>query len=163
MNERDARPSMAVRGLAVALYWGSVAIGLLLPFAMQVGVDVVRRKMPLAGWFDGFWVYLFAQGSGLIALSLLGAAPFAIYAVCALIHLGTAPRHGALVTRRRRLALVLAFCAMVGVSAWGHLAILTARGSTAGIGLIFLPVYVLFAGLVAYGLGRLAGRRLRES
>lgn len=150
------------RALTLALYWGSLAVGVALPWVMQISVEVSRRKQTLDAFFDGLYVRLFGPDGGLLFLSLLGAAPFAVYAVFALIHLGTAPRHGALVTRRRRFALFTAAAAMLGVSIWGHLAILTARGSTAGIGFLFLPFYVLIAMLVGYGLGRwIAGRWIR--
>lgn len=150
------------RALTLVLYWGSLVVGALLPWVLQITLDVSRRRHTLESFFDGLYVRLFGPDSGLLFLSLLGLAPFAVYAVFALIHLGTAPRHGALVTRRRRLALLVAAAAMLGMSIWGHLAILTARGSTAGIGFLFLPFYVLIAMLVAFGLGRwIAGRWIR--
>lgn len=152
--------SPRTRCLTLFLYWGSLAVGVLLPLGMQVWIEIGRRKTPLAVFLDGVHVRLFMPGDGLLALTLLGAAPFAIYAIFALIHLGTAPRRGALVARRRGFALLLAFAAMVAVSVWGHHAILTAKGSTAGIGFIFLPFYVLFALPVAYGIGRWIARRL---
>jgi hypothetical protein len=163
MNDApSAEPPVAVRGLTLFLYWGSLAVGVLLPFMMQVGVEIIRRKTTLADYFDGFYVRLFGPGDGLLALTLLGAAPFAVYAIFALFHLGMAPRHGALIVRRRRLALLLALAATVTMSTWGHYAILTAKGSTAGIGFIFLPFYALFALAAAYVLGRLIARRLKS-
>ncbi len=146
------------RGLTLALYWGSVVVGVLLPWVMQIGVETWYREKPLAAFFDGLYLRLFGSDSGLLFLSLLSAAPFAVYAVFALFHLGTAPRRGALVMRRRRLALLLAAAAMIAVSVWGHYAILTARGSTASIGFLFLPIYLLIAMPLGYGLGRLIAR-----
>lgn len=148
------------RRLTLFLYWGSLAVGVMSPLGMQIGIEVWRRKTPLAVFLDGIYVRIFGPGDGLLMLTLLGAAPFATYAIFALFHLGTAPRHGALVAHRRGFALLLAFAAMVAVSVWGHYAILTAKGSTAGIGFIFLPFYVLFAMPVAYGIGRWLARRL---
>jgi hypothetical protein len=142
------------RGLTLTLYWSSVITGFLLPWIMQCWVETWHRKQPLAAFFDGLYLRLFGPESGLLWLSLLGAAPFVIYAVFALIHLGTAPRQGKTVTQRRRMALLLTLAAMILVSVWGHYSILTARGSTAGIGFIFLPFYVLIAMPVAYGIGR---------
>lgn len=152
--------SPGTRRLTLFLYWGSLALGVLVPLGMQVGIEVWRRKTTLTAHLDGLYVRLFAPGDGLLALTLLGAAPFVVYATFALIHLGTAPRHGAAVVRCRRFGLLLALPAMVAVSVWGHLAILTAKGSTAGIGFLFLPFYVLFALPVAYGIGRWVARRL---
>lgn len=147
------------RTLTLALYWGSLAAGVLLPWVTQVSVALWRRQQTLDAFFDGLYVRLFGPDGGLLFLSLLSAAPFALYAVFTLVHLGTAPRHGALVTRRRRVALLAAAAAMLGVSLWGHLAILTARGSTASIGFLFLPFYILIAMLAGYGLGRWIARR----
>lgn len=164
MNDAPrGEPSVAVRRLTLILYWGSLALGTLLPLALQAGVEIIRRKQRLADYFDGFYVRLFAPGEGLLPLMLLGAAPFAVYAIFALFHLGLAPSYGALIVRRRGLALLLTLAAMLAVSTWGHYAILTAKGSTAGIGFIFLPFYVLLALPVAYGLGRLIARRIKVS
>jgi len=147
------------RGLTLALYWGSLVVGVLMPWVMQIGVEVWYRQQAPAAFFDGLYLRLFGPDSGLLFLSLLSAAPFAIYAVFVLFHLGITPRHGALVTRRRRLALLLAAAAMIAVSVWGHYAILTARGSTASIGFLFLPIYLLMAMPIGYGLGQLIARR----
>lgn len=155
--------SVAVRRLTLILYWGSLALGIVLPLALQAGVEIIRRKQRLADYFDGFYVRLFAPGDGLLPLTLLGAAPFAAYAIFALFHLGLASRHGALIVRRRALALLQTLAAMVAVSTWGHYAILTAKGSTAGIGFIFLPFWVLLTLPVAYVLGRLIARRIKVS
>jgi hypothetical protein len=146
------------RGLTLLLYWGSLTMGFLLPWVMQFAVDVGHRGRAAGEFFDGLAVRLFGPESGLLLLSLLSAAPFVIYAVVTLLHLGTALRHGATVTRRRRFALLLALAAMLTVSMWGHYAILTARGSTAGIGFIFLPFTVTLATWLAYAIGRGIGR-----
>jgi hypothetical protein len=142
------------RGLTLALYWGSLALGLLLPWAIQIWVEVVNHHRPLMAFFDGLYLRLFGPETGLLLLSLLGVAPFLVYAVFALLHLGTAPRQGGLVVRRRRLALLVSLAAMLAVTTWGHYSILTARGSTASIGFIFLPFYVLLAMPLGYGIGR---------
>lgn len=155
-------PPVAVRGLTFFLYWGSLAVGVLVSFMMQVGVETIRGKATLADYFDGFYLRLFGPGDGLLALTLLGAAPFAVYAIFALFHLGMAARHGPLIVRRRGFALQLALAAMVAVSVWGHYAILTAKGSTAGLGFIVLPFYVLVALAAAYVLGRLIARCLKS-
>ncbi len=143
-----------IRGLTLVLYWFSITLGFLLPWVMQIAVDVWHRQQSVAAFFDGLYLRVFGPESGQLWLSLLSAAPFVIYAVFALLHLGTAPRRGADVTRRRRLALMLALATMIAVSVWGHYAILTARGSTAGVGFLFLPFYVGFAMAVGYGAGR---------
>lgn len=149
----------ATRALTLSLYWGALFIGLALPWLVRIVVDLTSHDRSLAQFFSGLSLRLYGPDRGLLYLSLLSAAPFAVYAVFTLFHLGTAPRHGVEVTRRRRLALLLAGAVMLAVSVWGHYAIMTARGSTAAIGFIFLPLYVLVALPLGYGLGRWLARR----
>ncbi len=155
-------PVTGTRALTLALYWGALVTGLVLPSIMKIVADTGHRHQPLSRvlreFVDGFWLRLFAPGDGLIFISLYSALPFALFAIFALFHLGLANRRGELIARRRRAALLVSGAAMVIVSVWGHYAILTAKGSTAGIGLIFLPFYVLFAAMIGYGLGRLVAR-----
>jgi hypothetical protein len=78
--------------------------------------------------------------------------------VICLLHLGKAQAHGAsLVTRRIGGALVAALF-MVAVSLWGNISIFASRSSTAPIGFVFLPFYLLIGGALGYGLGRLVVR-----
>lgn len=155
-------PSPTGRAVTLVFYWGSLVIGFLLPWVTTVAVDIGHRHRPVAeavaSFFSGFWLRLFAPGEGLLWLALLGAAPFAVFAVFTLLHLGTAWRHGLDVARRRIVGVAFAFAAMLAISIWGHVSIMTARGSTAGIGFLFLPIYTLFALPVGYGLGRLVAR-----
>ena len=146
--------ALRTRGLTLVLYWGSLVIGFLLPWAMLIWAEVWHRQQTLVAFSDGIYLRIFGPESGLLWLSLLGAAPFAVYAMFTLFHLGTAPRHGDDIARRRRLALLLTLAAMIAASVWGHYSILTARGSTAGIGFLFLPFYVSAAMLAGYGVGR---------
>lgn len=152
-----------IRGITLILYWGSLTLGFVLPWIMTVAADVFHRQRSLAEagakLFDAFHVRLFAPGDGTLFLALLSMVPFVIYAVFTLLHLRKGPRLGALITRRRLVSVVCAAMTMIAISVWGHYSILTARGSTAGIGFIFLPFYVLFAMLPGYGLGRLLARR----
>ncbi len=136
------------------LYWGSMATGALLPLAVDLVVATTRRAQTPAQYLEGFYLRLFAPQESVLMLALLGGAPFLLFGVFALIHLGTADRRGEALAVRRQFALQLAFATMVGLSAWGHYSIMTARGSTAALGFLFLPFYVLATGLVAYAAGR---------
>lgn len=157
-------PVSGQRVTTAILYWGLLVTGVLLPWITQIAADAGHRGKPLmpvlAEFCDGFWLRLFAPGDGRLFMSLLGALPFALYALFVLFHLGRAYHRGEIIARRRRLALIIGAAAMVMISAWGHYGILTAKGSTAGIGLIFLPFHVLIAALIGYGLGRLAAGKL---
>jgi hypothetical protein len=162
MNGTAPTPLPGQRAVTAVLYWGSLVTGLFLPLIMQIAAETVHRGLPLAqAWSefaDAFWIRLFAPGDGRLFLSLFNVAPFAVYAIFALLHLGRAHVQGAIIARRRRLALIVGAGAMLAVSAWGHYAILTAKGSTAAIGFLFLPFYVLAAAPAGYGLGRLWAR-----
>ena len=146
--------STGTRRDTLLLYWGSIATGVLLPLGTDIVAATTRRTQTLGQYLDGFLVRMFAPGEGVLMLTALGGAPFVLFAVLALLHLGTADRHGAELAARRRLALSLAYAAMLAPSLLGHYAILTSRGSTAGLGFLFLPFLVVAAGVAAYVLGR---------
>jgi hypothetical protein len=149
------------RRRTLLLYWGSIATGTLLPLAMELGVAMARRGQTLAQFFDGFFVRLFAPQESVVMLTVLGGAPFLLFGVLALIHLGTADRVSTELGARRQFSLQLTYVAMLALSVWGHYSIMTARGSTAGLGFLFLPFVVAATGLAAYGLGR-GFKRLRR-
>ena len=153
--------SARTRRLAVQFYWGGIATGVMLPTLMEVAVTVARRSRTLGQVFDGFYVRLFAPQESILMLTVLGGAPFLLFGIFALIHLGTADRHGTELAVRRHFALQMTYVAMVALAAWGHYSIMTARGSTAGLGFLFLPFLVIAAGVVAYALSR-AFKRLRR-
>ncbi len=146
--------SWNLRRRTLQLYWGSIATGALLPLVVDLVVAATRRGQMPAQYFEGFYLRLFAPQESVLMLTLLGGAPFLLFGVFALIHLGTTHRHGETLASRRRFALQLAFAAMVALSTWGHYSIMTARGSTAALGFLFLPFYVLATGVVAYAAGR---------
>jgi hypothetical protein len=135
--------------VALALYWGALAVGPGLPWALDVlfhGPGLGRR--------------LFAPGYNVFLIGVLDAAPFAAYAVFALVHLGTANRRGAEVARRRLAGVAAAGLALLGAALWVHLSILTSRSSTAALGYLVLPLELLPVLPVGYAAGRLAAARL---
>jgi hypothetical protein len=153
--------STGTRGWALGLYWGGIATGVLLPVAMEMAMEVGRQTRTLAQAIDGFYVRLFAPQEGVLMLTVLGGIPFLAFAIVALIQLGTAECRGHELAVRRRLGLQLAYLAMVALSIAGHHAIMNSRGSTAGLGFLFLPFFVVAAGVAAYALVR-AIMRLRR-
>ena len=134
---------------AVAIYWGSLAVGLGLPW----GLDVLFHG-------PGLGRRLFAPGYNVFLIGVLDAAPFAVYAVFALVHLGTADRRAADVGRRRLAGVAAAGLALLAAALWVHLSILTSRSSTAALRYLFLPFELLLVLPVGYAAGRLAAARL---
>lgn len=133
--------------LAVGIYWGSLALGLVLPWALDLGFHGpgLRRR-------------LFAPGHNVFLIGVLNWVPFAVYGVFALLHLGTADRRGAGIAWRRLGGVAGAGLALVAASLWLHVAILTSRSSTAAIGYLFLPLELLAVIPLGYAAGRLATR-----
>ena len=153
MTNETKRPG-SVDGSAVTLFWGSALAGLLLP---GVSMLLARRRSPLQVLTD-YWQSFTGAEPGLVLMTALHMAPFVAFGVICLLHLGKAQAHGAsLVTRRIGGALVAALF-MVAVSLWGNISIFASRSSTAPIGFVFLPFYLLIGGALGYGLGRLVVR-----
>jgi hypothetical protein len=113
--------SARTRRLAVQYYWGGIATGVMLPTLMEAVVTVARRSRTLGQVFDGFYVRLFAPQESILMLTVLGGAPFLLFGIFALIHLGTADRHGTELAARRHFALQMTYVAMVALAARGAL------------------------------------------
>ena len=131
--------------VTLGIYWGGLVLGLVLPWLLDLGFHG-----------PGLRQRLFAPGENVFLIGVLNAAPFTVYAVFALLHLGTADRRAAGIAWRRLGGVAGAGLAVLGTSLWLHLAILTSRSSTAAIGYLFLPVGVLMALPLGYAGGRLA-------
>lgn len=139
---------------AVLLFWGSVLAGLLLP-ALSMGL---AKRRPASEAFGDYWLSFTGAEPGLVFMTALHAAPFVAFGVFCLLHLGKAPTTDGSVAVRRLGGALTAALLMVVVSLWGNTSIFASRSSTASIGFIFLPFYVLMASAVGFGLGRLIVR-----
>ncbi len=153
MTLEKTRPGRLDRP-AVALFWGSALAGVLLP-ALSMWL---ARRHPASEVLSDYWLSFTGAEPGLVFMTALHAAPFVAFGAFCLLHLGKAPvddRPGA----ARRLGGALAGALlMVAVSLWGNIAIFASRSSTASIGFIFLPFYLLLASVSGYGLGRVIVR-----
>lgn len=150
----ETRQSGPLDGSAVALFWGSVLAGLLSPAVSML----LAGRRTMAEVIGDFWQSFTGAEPGLVIMTALHAAPFAAFAVFCLLHLGKAPAGDSSLAARRLGGALAAALLMVAVSLWGNISIFALRSSTAAIGFIFLPFYVLFAGALGYGLGRLIAR-----
>ena len=142
---------------AAALFWIGALAGVVLPV---VGMMLAGRHPP-ARVLAEFWRSFVGAEPGLAFATAVHAVPFLIYAVFALLHLGRIPAGDASHAARRLGGTLGALLAMAGVGLWGNIAIFASRSSTAPIGFVFLPVYLLGAGALGYVLGRVAARALR--
>ncbi len=153
MTNETKQPG-SVEGFAVTLFWGSTLAGLTLP---AVSMWLARRRS-VAQVFSEFWQSFTGAEPGLVILTALHAAPFVAFGVFCLLHLGKAPANDASLASRRLGGALAAALLMVAVSLWGNISIFASRSSTAPIGFVFLPFYLLIAGTLGYGLGRLVAR-----
>ncbi|MFO0765559.1 MAG: hypothetical protein U0231_01935 [Nitrospiraceae bacterium] len=87
-------------------------------------------------------------------------APFLLWAVWMLLHLGHAPLADPLTIRRRACGLALAALSMTGLSLWTHTSVLLYPDAQGALAYLFLPVMLLVASGVGYGAGRILARRL---
>jgi hypothetical protein len=154
----DARRRGPLDGQALALFWGSALAGVLLP--------------PLSAWVatgqsasevcSDYWLSFTGAEPGLAYMTALHAAPFVAFGVFSLLHLGIAPAADSSLAARRLGGALTAALLMILVSLWGNTALFSSRSSTAGLGFMVLPFYVLLASAFGYGLGRLLPRFTRR-
>jgi hypothetical protein len=145
-------------GAAATLCWTSALAGIVLPVASMM---LAGRRSP-AQVLTEFWQSFAGAEPGLAFATALHAVPFWIFAVFALLHLGRIPAGDAALGSRRLGGALGALGAMTGASLWLNTAIFASRSSTAAIGFIFLPAYLLAALALGYALGRAAVRVVRR-
>ena len=150
----EARQSGPLDGYAVALLWGSVLAGLVLP-ALSMWF---AKDRPAAAVIAEFAQAFTGAQPGMIIMTAMHAAPFLAFGVFCLLHLGKEPASDASLASRRLVGALVAALLMVAMSLWGNISIFASRSSTAAIGFLFVPFYVLIAAVLGYGLGRLAMR-----
>lgn len=151
LSQRD---EAALNTVTVLIFWGSIILGVVLPWA----VFIVTHRHNDPRVLETFWRDLLGPDPWMLLAGVFNGIPFLVYAVFALLHLGKAAGHGAAVAWRRLSGVLTAGAAMTAISLWGNIAILTSRSSTASIGFLFLPIYLLLALAAGYGLGRLLAR-----
>jgi hypothetical protein len=150
----ETRQSGSQDGFAVTLFWGSVLVGLMLP---ALSMWLAKRRS-LAEVFNEYWHSFTGAEPGLAIMTALHAAPFVAFGVFCLLHLGRIPAQDASLASRRLTGALVAALLMIAVSLWGNTSIFASRSSTAPIGFLFVPFYVLFASALGYGVGRFIAR-----
>ncbi len=150
MTERRDRCGNAA--FALLVYWGCILLGLALPGLASVAVDVLKHGESVGHALHQWRIHLFAPGYNLFLIAVLNAAPFVVLAVFALLHLGSAALEAAAL-RRRKLGVLFAALAAIGLSAWTHLATLWHPDAQGALAYVFLPIVLAAAIPVAYLLG----------
>ncbi|MBM4127796.1 MAG: hypothetical protein FJ247_10680 [Nitrospira sp.] len=142
--------------LTLTIYWSSILFGLTAPWISNIAVDVLKHGQPLVQAIHQLRLHLFAPGYNLFLIAALNAAPFVLFAVVALLHLGLIPPEECRLARRRSLALCVALLLGIGLSAWTHVMTLWFPDAQGALAYFFLP----FVLLALFPLGYLAGRGL---
>ena len=141
---------------AVALFWGSALAGVLLP---PLSLMLAKQRPPVQVLGE-FWHSFTGAEPGFALLTALHAAVFVAYGVFALLHLGRAPVDDAPRAARRLGGALGAGLLLVGVSLWVDTSIFASRSSTAAIGFLLMPIYLVVAAALGYGIGRMLGASL---
>jgi len=139
-------------------FWACSVIGLLLPWAIMLGVDQTVRRIPFGQAWRSFTLHLFAPGYNLFLIGVLTAVPFIILSILLLLHLGTAPIQDPSIARRRAWGLVGAWVAMLVLASWTHIGVLLYPDAQGALVYAFLPISLLLLLPIGYAVGRLAAK-----
>ena len=146
--------SRRLTAFTLLLYWGSILFGFGIPWLTTVMVDIVKHDQSLAQAMHQLRLHLFAPGYNLFLIGLMNAAPFLIFAIFALLHLGLTPPEVGKLAGRRGAALLVTALALVGLSAWVHVMTLWFPDAQGALAYFFLPFVLLGLMPVSYAIGR---------
>ena len=156
MNATDSDRSLMA--FTLVLFWGCILLGLAIPWAANVGVDMLKHDQSLVQAWHQLRLHLFAPGYNLFLIGLFNAAPCVLFAIFALFHLGLAPQSDRRTIGRRSSGVLVAAIAILGISGWTHVMTLWYPDAQGALAYLFLPFVLLGAMPVAYALGRVIGR-----
>ncbi|MBM4133581.1 MAG: hypothetical protein FJ245_07420 [Nitrospira sp.] len=158
MTEQERRPVLTK--LTLTLYWGSIFLGLTLPWVVRIAHEVYASHVPWIEAMRSLNRQLFAPGYNLFLVGAMNAAPFAIFALFILFHLGRAHLcEPATVTRRIGGALG-GTAVLLGVSLWAHIGTVVYPDAQGALLYFFLPFYLLLLTPLGYVMGHIVGRWL---
>ena len=153
----DAQETGPLDRAAIAIFWGSALVGVLLP---PLAMMLAKQRSP-AQVLGEFWLSFTGAEPGFALLTALHAAVFIAYGVFALLHLGRSPADDAPLAARRLGGTLGAGLLLVAASLWVGISIFASRSSTAAIGFLLMPFYLAIAAVLGYGIGRALAARLR--
>jgi|SRR5688572_732253 hypothetical protein len=143
--------------LALAVYWSCVLLGLSIPGIATIAVDVLKHDQSVSEAVRQLRLHLFAPGHNLFLIALMNAAPFVVFAIFSLFHLGLAPLHDRTLFGRRSFGVVFSAIGLVATSAWTHVTTLWYPDAQGALAYLFLPLVLLVLMPVGYAAGRALG------
>ena len=136
------------------VYWGCVLLGLCIPWLATITVDMLKHDQSLAQALHQLRLHLFAPGYNLFLIGLLNAAPFLLFAIFALLHMGFAPLENRRLRGRRSAGILVTAVGLIGLSSWTHLMTLWHPDAQGALAYLFLPFVLLGIMPISYALGR---------
>jgi hypothetical protein len=151
----DRPPPSRHTGLILSLYWGSILLSLTLPWGLLALFEISAHRRTVGDAFRHLSLHFFAPGYHYFLVGALSAAPFVVYAVFLLFHLGWNDRLEPARQSRRTAGILGSLILMLGVSFWTHLSALMYPDAQGALVYLFLPYVLLVLIPLGYGAGRL--------
>jgi hypothetical protein len=142
-------------GLILSLYWGSILLSLTMPWGLLALFEISAHRRTAGEAYRHLSLHLFAPGYNYFLVGVLSAAPFVVYAVFLLFHLGWNDRLEPAQRARRIAGILGSLILMLGVSFWTHLSALMYPDAQGALVYFFLPYVLLVLIPLGYGVGRL--------
>lgn len=142
-------------GLILALFWGSMLLGLTMPWGLLALFEVSAHRRTAGEAVRHLTLHFFAPGYHYFLVGVLSAAPFVVCALFLLFHLGWNDSLDPARLSRRKAGVVGSLILMFGVSFWTHLSALLYPDVQGTLVYFFLPFVLLVLIPVGYGIGRL--------
>jgi len=156
MTGQANRPDLTK--LTLTLYWGNILLGLTLPWAVRIAHEAYQSHASVWGALQNVHRQLFAPGYNLFLVGAMNAAPFAIFAVFVLFHLGRAHLCEPQTIPRRIGGVLGGVTVLLGVSLWAHIGTVVYPDAQGALVYFFLPFYLLILIPLGYAVGRWIGR-----
>lgn len=137
----------------LALYWGTILLSLMFPWLLLLFFEVSAHRRSFAEGLRYVHLHFFAPGYNFFLIGVLNAAPFALFAVFVLFHLGPAAGRDQLF-RRRRAGIVGSLTLAFGVSFWTHVTTLAYPDAQGAFAYFMLPVILVVLLPMGYAAGR---------
>jgi hypothetical protein len=142
-------------GFMVSLFWGSILFSLTMPWGLLTLFEISAHRRTVGGSFRHLSLHFFAPGYHYFLIGLLSAAPFVVWAVFLLFHLGWNDRLEPAQRSRRMAGILGSLILMLGVSFWTHLSALMYPDAQGALVYFLLPYILIVLLPLGYGAGRL--------